>query len=189
MRTRKQTGNAMELYDQRLGFARDLVFHWSDVCRRNHVLVPSERNLDFPALGRILPNLSIMDSLAPDASIIVYMGRDRTEPDLAPEIKRANWFELIPQEARDLAEHAREKLGEIPCGVYYHYAVSGADDFFQEGETLVLPLCKGNSKTPSSSISVRNVLRKQGKVDSSHPLKLEKLQLEYVDIGAGIPQE
>ncbi len=178
----------MELSDQRLRFARDLVFHWSDVRRRDRVLVPSERNLDFPALDRILPKLSIMDTLAPDASIVVFMGRDRSETDLAQGIKSANWFQLIPQEARELAEHARTKLIETPCGVYYHYRVSGPDDFFQEAETLVLPICKGDSKTPSSSISVRNVLRKQGDVDPSRPLKLEKLQLDYVDIGAGLPQ-
>jgi hypothetical protein len=94
-----------------------------------------------------------------------------------------------PRTRSELAEHARTKLIETPCGVYYHYTVSGPDDFFQEAETLVLPICKGNSKTPSSTISVRNVLRKHGDVDPSRLLKLDKLQLDYVDIGAGIPQE
>jgi len=179
----------MELYDQRLHFARDLVFHWSDVRGRARVLVPAERDLDFRELERILPKLSIMDSRAPDALMVMFMGRDRVEPDLARAIKKTNWFDLIPPGARELAQNAYKKLIETPCGVYYHYTGSGPDDFFQEGETLVLPICKGNSKTPSSTISVRNVLRKQGNVDPSRPPKLEKLQLEYVDIGAGIPQE
>jgi hypothetical protein len=179
----------MELYDHRLRFARDLVSHWSDVRSRDRVLVPAERDLDFSALERILPKLSIMDSLAPDALIVMFMGRDRLEPDLARAIKRTNWFDLIPPGARDLAKDASKKLIETPCGVYYRYTGSGPDDFFQEGETLVLPICKGNSKTPSSTISVRNVLRKQGNVDPGRPPKLEKLQLEYVDIGAGIPHE
>jgi hypothetical protein len=92
----------MDLSDQRLRFARDLVFHWSDVRRRDRVLVPSERNLDFPALDRILPKLSIMDSLAYDASIVVFMGRDRSETALVRGIKKANWFHLIPPEAKEL---------------------------------------------------------------------------------------
>jgi hypothetical protein len=179
----------MELYDHRLRFARDLVSHWSDVRGRDRVLVPSERDLDFRELERILPKLSIMDSYAPDDLIVMFMGRDRIEPDLAQAIKRTNWFDLIPPEVRELAKDARKKLLETPCGVYYHYVGSGPDDFFQEGETLVLPICKGDSKTPSSTISVRNVMRRQGNVDRSRPPKLEKLQLDYVDIGAGIPQE
>ena len=179
----------MQLYDQRLRFARDLVLHWSEVRGRDRVLVPSERDLDFSALERILPKLSITDSPTPNAAIVSVMGRDRIEPDLARAIKGANWFDLIPPGARKLAEHTHKKLIETPCGVYYHYAGSGPDDFFQEGETLVLPLCKGDSKTPSSTISVRNVLRRQGNVDPSRPPKLEKLRLDYVDIGAGIPQE
>ena len=179
----------MELHDQRLRFARDLVSHWSDVRSHDRVLVPSEQHLDFRELERILPKLSIMDGPTPDASIVSVMGRDRMAPDLAQAIKGANWFDLIPPEARGLAERARKKLIETPCGVYYHYTAGGPDDFFQEGETLVLPICKGNSKTPSSTISVTNVLRKQGNLDPSRPPKLETLQLDYVDIGAGIPQE
>ena len=179
----------MQLHDQRLRFARDLVLQWSDVRDRARVLVPSERDLDFSALERILPRLSIMDSYAPDDLIVMFMGRDRIEPDLARAIKRTNWFDLIPPGVRELAKDARKKLIETPCGVYYHYAASGPDDFFQEGETLVLPICKGNSKTPSSTISVRNVLRKQGNVDPSRPPKLEKLQLEYVDIAAGVTRK
>ena len=110
----------MQLYDQRLRFARDLVLHWSEVRGRDRVLVPSERDLDFSALERILPKLSITDSPTPNAAIVSVMGRDRIEPDLARAIKGANWFDLIPPEARKLAEHIHRRLIETPCGVYYH---------------------------------------------------------------------
>jgi hypothetical protein len=179
----------MELHDQRLSFARDLVGHWSHVRSHDRVLVPSERHLDFSELQRIIPKLSIMDSPAPDASIVAVMGKERIDHDLLRTIKRTNWFDLLPPAARDLAERARKSLIETPCGVYYRYTATGPEDFLQEAETLVLPMCGGNSKTPSSTISVTNMLRKQGKLDLSRTAKLEKLQLDYVDIGAGIPKE
>jgi hypothetical protein len=173
----------MQLSDQRLNFARDLVFHWSDI--RGGVLVPSELDLDLRELQRIIPTLAIMDS-APDASIVVVMGQDRVEPNLWPAVRDANWFDLIPPEARDLAVRARTKLIETPCGVYYRYVASGAGDFFQEAEALVLPMRTENIKAPST-ISVTNLVRKRGKLDLRRPAKVEKLKLEYVDIGAGIP--
>jgi hypothetical protein len=175
----------MQLNDERLSFARDLVLHWSDI--RGGVLVPSELDLDLRELQRIMPTLSIMDS-APDASIVVVMGQDRVEPDLWPAFRDANWYDLIPPEARDLAARARKKLIETPCGVYYHYLASGAGDFFQEAEALVLPMRTENIKAPST-ISVTNMVRKRGRLDLSRPAKVEKLQLDYVDIGAGIPEK
>ncbi|HEV2548220.1 MAG TPA: hypothetical protein VGU20_12850 [Stellaceae bacterium] len=173
----------MQLFDRRLSFARDLVLHWSDI--RGGVLVPAERDLDLRELQRVIPTLSIMDS-APDASIVVVMGQDRMEPDQWPAVRDANWFDLIPPDARDLAVRARKKLIETPCGVYYHYVASGAGDFFQEAETLVLPIRTENIKAPST-ISVTHLVRRRGKLDLRLPAKLEKLKLEYVDIGAGIP--
>ena len=175
----------MQLHDQRLKFARDLVSHWSDI-RGGRVLVPSERDLDFRELQRIIPKLSIMDSPGPDASIVAVMGPDRMEPDLWRPVRTTNWFDLIPPALRELAIFARQKLIETPCGVYYHYVASGADDFFQEAETLVLPIRAENTRVPST-ISVTNIIRKRGQPRSSHPAKVEQLELDYVDIGAGIP--
>jgi hypothetical protein len=102
----------MELHDQRLSFARDLVGHWSHVRSHDRVLVPSERHLDFSELQRIIPKLSIMDSPAPDASIVAVMGKERIDHDLLRTIKRTNWFDLLPPAARDLAERARKSLIE-----------------------------------------------------------------------------
>jgi hypothetical protein len=39
-----------------------------------------------------------------------------------------------------------------------------------------------------STISITNIVQRRGKLDLSRPAKVEKLQLEYVDIGAGIPE-
>jgi hypothetical protein len=174
----------MQLNDERLSFARDLVVHWSEI--RGDDLVPCEQDLDFHELRRMLPTLSIMDS-APDASIVVVMGQGRVEPELWPAFKDANWYDLLPPEARDLAVRARNNLIETPCGVYYCYTASGAGGFFREAEALVLPIRTENIEAPSS-ISVTNIVRKRGKLDLSRPAKLEKLQLEYVDIGAGVPE-
>jgi hypothetical protein len=117
------------------------------------------------------------------------MGPGRVGPDLWPGVKDANWYDLIPPEGKDFAVRSRKHLIETPCGVYYRYTASGADNFFQEAETLVLPLRTDSSKMPSSTISVTNMMRKRGKLDLGRRTKLEKLQLEYVDIGAGIPEK
>jgi hypothetical protein len=117
------------------------------------------------------------------------MGPGRVGPDLWPSVKDANWYDLIPPEGKDFAVRSRKHLIETPCGVYYRYTASGADNFFQEAETLVLPLRTDSSKMPSSTISVTNMMRKRGKLDLGRRTKLEKLQLEYVDIGAGIPEK
>jgi len=177
----------MQLSDQRLSFASDLILHWSDI--RDGLLVPSELDLDFHELQRVLPMLSMMDTPTPDASTVVVMGQGRVAPELWPEVKDANWYDLIPPEGRDVAVRSRKSLIETPCGVYYHYTASGADNFLQEAETLVLPLRTDGSKTPSSTISVTNMLRKRGKLDLKRRAKLEELQLDYVDIGAGIPEK
>jgi hypothetical protein len=128
----------MQLDDQRLSFARDLILHWSDV--RGDVLIPSELDLDFPELQRIVPTLSIMDSPGPDTSSVAVMGQDRIEPDRWRPVRMANWFDLVPPGVRELGVLARQKLIETPCGVYYHYIASRADDFFQEAQALVLPV-------------------------------------------------
>jgi hypothetical protein len=177
----------MQLSDQRLSFARDLVLHWSGI--RDGELVPIELDLDFHELHAIIPTLSMMDTPTPDTSTVVVMGQGRLEADLWPSVKDANWYDLIPPEGKELAVRSRKCLIETPCGVYYHYTASGADNFFQEAETLVLPMRIDNSKPPSSTISVTNMMRKRGKLDLGRPIKLEKLQLEYVDIGAGIPEK
>jgi len=39
------------------------------------------------------------------------------------------------------------------------------------------------------TISVTNIIGKRGKQDLSRRVKLGKLQLDYVDIGAGIPEK
>ena len=173
----------MQLLDQRLNFAKELVSHWSDI--RGSDLVPTE--VDLYELQRVLPTLSIMDTPTPDASIVVVMGEGRLPRDLWPAVKDANWYDLIAPEARDLAVRARKGIIETPCGVYYHYTASGADDFFQEAEALVLPMRIDKSKAPS--VSVTNIMSKRGKQDLSRRVKLEKLQLDYVDIGAGIPDK
>jgi hypothetical protein len=177
----------MQLYDQRLKFARDLVSHWSNI-RGGRVLVPSERDLDLRELQRLIPTLSIMDSPAPDASIVAVMGQDRMDPDFWRPARTTNWFDLIPPALKESAILARQTLIETPCGVYYHYVASGADDFFREAEALVLPIRVENIKVPST-ISVTNMIRKQGKLNPNRPAEVEKLELEYVDIGAGIPEK
>jgi len=177
----------MQLLDQRLNFAKELVSHWSDI--RGGDLVPTEVDLDLYELQRVLPTLSIMDTPTPDASIVVVMGEGRLPRDLWPAVKDANWYDLIAPEARDLAVRARKGIIETPCGVYYHYTASGADDFFQEAEALVLPMRIDKSKAPSVTISVTNIIGKRGKQDLSRRVKLGKLQLDYVDIGAGIPEK
>ena len=177
----------MQLSDQRLSFARDLILHWSDI--RGSDLVPTEVDLDLYELQRVIPTLSIMDTPTPDASIVVVMGEGRLPRDLWPAVKDANWYDLIAPEARDLAVRARRGIIETPCGVYYHYTASGAGGFFQEAEALVLPMRVARNETPSSTISVTNILRRRGKPDLSRLAKLQRLQLEYVDIGAGIPEK
>jgi hypothetical protein len=176
----------MQLSDRRLSFARDLVLHWSDI--RDGELVPAELDLDFHALQAIIPTLSMMDAPTPDTSTVVVMGQGRMGADLWPSVKDANWYDFIPPEGKDLAVRSRQHLIETPCGVYYHYAASGADNFFQEAETLVLPMRIDKSKTPCSTISVTNMITRRGTLNLGGPNKLEKLQLEYVDIGAGIPE-
>src|SRR5215469_13774468 len=111
----------MQLLDQRLNFAKELVSHWSDI--RGSDLVPTE--VDLYELQRVLPTLSIMDTPTPDASIVVVMGEGRLPRDLWPAVKDANWYDLIAPEARDLAVRARKGIIETPCGVYYHYTASG----------------------------------------------------------------
>jgi len=177
----------MQLSDQRLSFAKELVSHWSDI--RGSDLVPTEVDLDLYELQRVLPTLSIMDTPTSDASIVVVMGEGRLPRELWPKVKDANWYDLIAPEARDLAVRARKGIIETPCGVYYRYTALGADDFLQEAEALVLPMRIDNSKTPTSTISVTNIIRKRGKQDLSRRVKLEKLQVDYVDIGAGIPEK
>jgi hypothetical protein len=174
----------MHLYDQRLSFALDLILHWSDI--RGRALVPLKRDLDLRDLQRIIPRLTIMDTRAQDVSIVGFMGRDRLEPGLWPTVRGTNWHDLIPLEARELAARARKKRIETPCGVYYHYTASGADDFLQEAKTLVLPIL---TETESSTISVTDIVSRRGKLDLSRPTKLEQLQLDFVDIGAGVPEE
>lgn len=174
----------MQLSDERLSFAQDLVSHWSAV--RSGGLVPSEQDIDMRELQRIIQKVSIMDS-APDASVVVVMGQDRVGSELWPAFRDANWYDLIPPEARDLAIRARTSLIETPCGVYYHYAASGADDFFQEAEALVLPIRTEHTEEPST-ISVTHMMARRGRLDLSRPAKVEKLHLEYVDIGAGVPK-
>jgi len=56
----------MQLSDHRLNFARDLIVHWSDI--RDGDLVPTELDLDFHELQRILPTVSMMDTPTPDGS-------------------------------------------------------------------------------------------------------------------------
>src|SRR5262249_48060310 len=124
-------------------------------------------DLDFHELRRVLPTLSMMDTPTPDASTVVVMGQGRVGPDLWPSVKDANWYDLIPPEGKDFAVRSRKHLIGIPCGVYYHYRASGADKFLQEAETLVLPLRTDGSKTPSSTISVTNMVRRRGKLDLS----------------------
>ena len=177
----------MQLTDQRLNFARDLVLHWSDI--RGSDLVPTEVDLDLYELQRIIPTLSMMDTPTPDASIVVVMGEGRLPPDLWPAVKDANWYDLIAPEARDLAVRARKGIIETPCGVYYHYTASGAGGFFQEAEALVLPMRLERDRVPTSTISVTNMISRRGKQDLSRRAKLEKLQLDYVDIGAGVPEK
>ena len=176
----------MLLSDHRLSFARDLVLHWSAV--RDGDLVPTEMYLDSSQLQRVIPTLSIMDTPTPAASIVLVMGQGRVAPDLWPAIKDANWYDIIHPDARDLAVCARKGIIETPCGVYYHYVAVRADDFFQEAEALVLPMRIDKGKAPSTTISVTNIRGKRGKPDLSRPAQLEKLHLEYVDIGAGIPE-
>jgi hypothetical protein len=174
----------MQLYDERLSFARDLILHWSAI--RGRALVPSQRDLDLRELQGNIPRLSIIDHGEVDAPIVAFIGRDRLDPDLWPAVRGANWYDLVPAEARELAARARKKCIETPCGVYYHYAASGADDFFQEAKTLVLPIL---TETAPSTISVTDIVSRRGKLDLSRPRKLEHLQLDYVDVGAGVPEE
>jgi hypothetical protein len=177
----------MHLIDQRLNFAKELISHWSDI--RGSDLVPTEIDLDLHELQRILPTLSIMDTPTPNASIVVVMGEGRLPRDLWPTVKDANWYDLIAPEARDIAVRARKGIIETPCGVYYHYTASGADNFSQEAEALVLPLRIDKSQAPSVTISVTNMIRRRGKQDLSRRARLGKLQWDYVDIGAGIPEK
>ena len=173
----------MHLNDPRLAFARTLIEHWWSI-RRPKALVPREADLDPRDLQRVLPSLSIMDIADPEASIVAVMGRD-IRARYPAGVNRQDWYKLIPQQAADAAKDAVRKLVDTPCGVYYRYTIRDGRNAEEIGEALALPMLTDKSNKPTAWISVAQIEGEGGLINP--PVRLEKLFLDFVDIGAGAP--
>jgi hypothetical protein len=172
----------MQLYDPRLGFARILITHWSEI-RRSGALVPLETDIDLRELQRVLPSLTIMDIREPAALMVAVMGRER-RARYPTEVTGGRWYDFIPPEAVATAKAIIELLIATPCGVYYRYGITAAKGAVFAGEALVLPMRTAQSDKPTASISVAHV-EDGGKM--VYPLKLDSLSFDFIDIGAGVP--
>ena len=176
----------MQLYDPKLGFARTLIWHWSEI-RRGPDLVPNEGDLDWRELLPNAPVTTIMDVSKPGQSMIDFMGyriRARYPPDLG---RHGNWYEFIPPDAVKKAETVVKFLVDTPCGVYYKYKIAAGAGAVETGEALVLPMKRHDAHKATIWISLANI-EGEGSLIAS-PVSLDSLSIEFVDIGAGVPEE
>jgi len=174
----------MQLIDPRLEFAKPLIDHWCSI--RGGELVPREENLRPTILQQILPMTQILDISKPGEAYIALMGkriRSRYPPD---RVRPRDWYSVLPKEAVEEARKMTRRLADTPCGIYYRYRLVDSDLELEEGEALALPMItlKHRSK-PSAWISLLNVAGSDKLV--SPPASLGSLTIEYVDIGAGLP--
>jgi hypothetical protein len=171
----------MQLYDPRLRFARPLIDHWSSI-RRGLAVVPWEADLDPREIQRVLPSLSIMDVVDPEASVVAVMGREirRRYP---ADPTHDNWYDHLPGEGAAVLKQAVRKLVETPCGIYYRYRLKGQDGAVESGEALVLPMMRATAEKPSVWISVASIAGRGGVMVPA--AALEELAVAFVDIGAG----
>ncbi len=174
----------MQLYDPTLRFARTLIAHWSRI--RGNELAPLEADLDPRELQDVLPDMTIMDIPKPGESIIAVMGRN-IRSRYPPDVSDRNWYDFIPPEAAAAAEAAVKQLVEIPCGVYYRYQITDGSEAVEMGEALALPMMRPASDKPTAWISVARIEGDGGLIIA--PIRLDRLSIEFVDIGAGVPSE
>ena len=177
----------MQLFDRRLGFARSLIEHWLHIRRSG--LVPYQEDVDPSALGASLRFIAIADIATPETAIIqvAEIGpRERYRQTIA----KTHWFRHVPQRYRKAVDKIRQVVIDTPCGIYYEFSTAPDHEVARHGETLALPLRSLGGEKPAQSISLTRDLSMEGVIDAGAlaRLRLEKLLVEFVDVGAGIPQ-
>lgn len=176
----------MLLSDPRLGFAQDLIAHWTRIRRGG--LVPAEDDLDprvligslrfitLTAVGR--QNMATIELVFPEISR--RYGRD---------MRKADSLQLFAPEERVRIEETRRLVVGVPCGTYGRYVISAGDARIMETEALSLPLRGHREAKPGLLISLSHDLKPMdlSEVVWTARRRMQRTFGEFVDIGAGAP--
>ncbi len=95
---------------------------------------------------------------------------------------RSVGFRLDQAPCRGRGSEARRDA----CGVYYRYKITDGRNAVETGEALALPLLTRKSDKPAACISVANIEGAGGLI--VQPVRLDHLTIEFVDVGAGVPE-
>jgi hypothetical protein len=180
----------MQLYDPRLRFARDLIFHWLHI--RGGALVPADDDLDPRQLLRCFDYLAIADLRLP-AHVTIELAGAAISRRFGGDIRRANWLDLVPPRLGDAGARALHHMLDLPCGFYHRFTVARDDAPKVTVETLALPLRHRIASVPDAAIAITS---DDGDMVGGLPAGWlsPSARLEYtfdtlVDIGAGTSAE
>lgn len=176
----------MLLSDPQLRFARDLVAHWSYI--RQGALVPFEEDLDPRALMTSMPFITIA-ALAQPTGVTLELVFPQLSRRYGKDMRKADYFDLIPPERRAAAEEVKRLLIDTPCGVYLRFAIWAGSVRVVEAQRLSLPLRRRHEAVPGFSIALTSDRDGNSLPDLAPgtPRRIEAIFAEFVDIGAGAP--
>jgi len=151
---------------------------------------PRRADLDLRRLATVLPDLTIMERLAPEHVIFRLMGT-ATVARLGVDLTGHNFIDYLSPVERARIDEGLAIVAQHPCGTFSVFENTYSSGAKMRTETLSLPLDGGSGKPPYLIIALqlaraltRHEAAKQGTITDTR-----WLDGVFIDLGSGMPDQ
>ncbi len=166
----------------------DLFTYWKSRCADDSI--PSTTNFDMIDLPTVLPDITYWE-MEPEGRIVCRLAGTKVVERMGTDITGRNLDSLLSAETQTITHQAFRIMQSHPCGVWIRSLNHHPSGRIVRMEALTLPLSPVEGALPKF-VTVNHQIETIGydDTDESHKLILGQTleQLEYVDVGWGVPE-
>jgi hypothetical protein len=153
-------------------------------------VLPTRRDMNLADITALLPTVVVLEVRSPQETTIRLAGTLLCTA-LGRELRGLNWIELTAPEARPRRAARLQAIVAQPCGALMSGRIAARSGMSFEIEQLALPVRPDEPAAPMQILGVVSLLPGQMRPAHVADSELGRLpeQLQYLDIGAGVPAD
>ncbi|MDW3096598.1 PAS domain-containing protein [Pyruvatibacter sp.] len=157
--SRQSPSNTLECYEPALALSdapdrlREFLQIYEDV--RGDKVAPTRSDLDLRRLAKLLPDVTIMERLAPMSVIYRLMGTAVAER-MGADLTGHNFLNYLGQTERSRIDLGVSIVTELPCGTFSVYENDYSSGVTVRAESIALPLDTGSGCAPYLSLGLHS---------------------------------
>lgn len=161
--------------------------YWNKV--RGDRLLPGSRELDFTQLAAILPEMSVLDIIAPD-EMRYRMAGSGLVARFDGELTGANLLDLFSENSRPALSRFLTEIVTQPCTGLLHTSVGYQSGRQGAVQLLVVPI-KTSDGLPERIVLVQRIDQSRGeRIDEKLSIiGADFFSVSFIDVGAGKPDD